>query len=316
VLRYLVARVATLLLVLLGVSVLSFGLIYLVPGNAVDMLLAGETQVSPERRAEIERLLGLDRPPHVQYLRWMTGFIQGDLGTSIRTGITVRRELALRLPVTLELALLATLLAVVVAIPAGIISAVERNRWPDSTLKVTGLFGLSMPQFGLATLLLLLTSKYLPALTPGAYEPFSRAPLEHLRSMLLPALSAGAPVAAVIMRMTRSSMLDVCGERFVSTARAKGLGEWVVIAKHALRNALVPIVTIIGIQFGLLLSGVVIIEYIFTLPGLGTLMLNGIYQRDYPVVQSCIVVVAVLFVLVNLLVDVAYGWLDPRIRHA
>jgi peptide/nickel transport system permease protein len=304
------------LLVLVGVSVLSFALIYMVPGNAVDVLLAGETQFSPERRAEIERLLGLDKPPHVQYLRWVGGLLRGDLGTSIRTGLTVRRELALRLPVTLELALLATLMAVVIAIPFGVLSAIRRNSWADSTLKVTGLVGLSIPQFGLATVLLLLTSKYLPVLTPGTYQPFAAGPVEHLRSMGLPALSAGAAVAAVIMRMTRSSMLDVTGEQYVSTARAKGLAEPVVIVKHALRNALVPVVTITGIQFGILLSGVVIIEYIFTLPGLGTLMLNGIYQRDYPVVQSCVVVVAVLFVLVNLIVDIAYGWLDPRIRYA
>ncbi len=304
------------LFVLVGISILSFALIYMVPGNAVDVLLGGETQVSAERRAEIERLLGLDKPPHVQYLRWVAGLLRGDMGTSIRTGLTVRRELALRLPVTLELAMLATLMAVVIAIPFGVLSAIRRNSWADSTLKVTGLVGLSIPQFGLATVLLLLTSKYLPVLTPGTYQPFAAGPAEHLRSMALPALSAGAAVAAVIMRMTRSSMLDVTGEQYMSTARAKGLAEPVVIVKHALRNALVPVVTIIGIQFGLLLSGVVIIEYIFTLPGLGTLMLNGIYQRDYPVVQSCIVVVAVLFVLVNLIVDIAYGWLDPRIRHA
>ena len=304
------------LFVLVGISILSFALIYMVPGNAVDVLLGGETQVSAERRAEIERLLGLDKPPHVQYLRWVAGLLRGDMGTSIRTGLTVRRELALRLPVTLELAMLATLMAVVIAIPFGVLSAISRNSWADSTLKVTGLVGLSIPQFGLATVLLLLTSKYLPVLTPGTYQPFAAGPVEHLRSMALPALSAGAAVAAVIMRMTRSSMLDVTGEQYITTARAKGLAETVVIVKHALRNALVPVVTITGIQFGLLLSGVVIIEYIFTLPGLGTLMLNGIYQRDYPVVQSCIVVVAMLFVLVNLIVDIAYGWLDPRIRHA
>lgn len=313
---YLAERVAAMLLVLLGISVLSFALIYMVPGNAVDVLLAGEAQVSAERRAELERVLGLDKPPHVQYLRWVAGFLQGDMGTSIRTGLTVRRELALRLPVTLELATVATLMAVATAIPLGVLSAVRRNSWTDSVLKLTGLVGLSIPQFGLASVLLLLTSKYLPVLTPGAYQAFAAAPAEHLRSMLLPAVSAGAPVAAVIMRMTRSSMLDVIREQYVSTARAKGLAERVVIAKHVLRNALVPVVTIIGIQFGLLLSGVVIIEYIFTLPGLGTLMLNGIYQRDYTVVQSCIVVVALLFVLVNLIVDIAYGWLDPRIRYA
>lgn len=313
--RYLAERMLTMLCVLVGITILSFALIYMVPGNAVDVLLAGQTQVSPERRAEIEHLLGLDRPPHVQYLRWVTGLVRGDLGTSIRTGLTVRRELALRLPVTFELATLATLLAVLIAIPFGVLSAIRRNTWADSVLKVTGLVGLSIPQFGLAMVLLLLTSKYLPFLTPGAYQPWMAGVAEHLRSMGLPALSAGAGVAAVIMRMTRSSMLDVTGEQYVSTARAKGLAEWVVILKHALRNALVPVVTITGIQFGLLLSGVVIIEYIFTLPGMGTLMLNAIYQRDYPVVQSCVLVVAVVFVLVNLGVDIAYGWLDPRIRH-
>lgn len=314
--RYLAKRFAAMVLVLLGISVLSFTLIYLVPGNAVDVLLGGEAQVSAERRAQLEHLLGLDKPPAVQYFVWLGKLLIGDLGTSIRTGLPVSRELATRLPVTLELAAAAIIVSVMVAVPLGVISAVRRNSWADSVLKLAGLVGLSVPQFGLAAVLLLVVSKYVPPLMPGGYEPFLKAPLPHLRAMLLPVVSAAAPVAAVIMRMTRSSMLDVIREQYVSTARAKGISETRVTLKHALGNALVPVVTIIGIQFGLLLSGVVVIEFIFTLPGLGTLMLNGIFQRDYTVVQSCVVLVALLFTVVNFIVDLAYGWLDPRIRYA
>lgn len=303
-------------LVLLGISVLSFTLIYLVPGNAVDVILGGEGQASPERRAQLEKLLGLDKPPAVQYFIWLGKLLTGDLGTSIRTGLPVTQELATRLPVTLELALAAIVLSVIVAVPLGVVSAVWRNSWIDSVLKLTGLVGLSVPQFGLAAVLLLVVSIYLPSMMSGGYEPFLKAPLAHLQNMLLPVICAAAPITAVIMRMTRSSMLDVSREQYVATARAKGISEVRVIIRHVLANAMVPVVTITGIQFGLLLSGVVVIEYIFTLPGLGTLMLNGIYQRDYTVVQSCIVVVAFLFTLVNFLVDLSYGWLDPRIRHA
>lgn len=314
--RYLAKRFAAMVLVLIGISVLSFTLIYLVPGDAVDVLLGGEAQVNPERRAQLEQLLGLDKPPAVQYFVWLGNLLTGDMGTSIRTGLPVRKELGTRLPVTLELAAAAIILSVMIAVPLGVISAVRRNTWADSLLKLTGLVGLSVPQFGLAAVLLLLVSKYLPSLMPGGYEPFLKAPLPHMRAMLLPVISAAAPVAAVIMRMTRSSMLDVIREQYIATARAKGVSEARVTLKHALANAMVPVITIIGIQFGLLLSGVVVIEYIFTLPGLGTLMLNGIYQRDYTVVQSCVVVVALLFTVVNFLVDLAYGWLDPRIRYA
>jgi peptide/nickel transport system permease protein len=314
--RYLAKRFAAMVVVLVGITVLSFTLIYLVPGNAVDVLLGGEGQVSAARRAQLEQLLGLDKPPAVQYFVWLGKLVTGDLGTSIRTGLPVSKELATRLPVTLELATGAIILSILVAVPLGVLSAVHRSSWVDSALKLTGLVGLSVPQFGLAALLLLLVSKYVPTMMPGGYEPFMKAPLLHLQNMLLPVICAAAPIAAVIMRMTRSSVLDVIREQYVATARAKGLTASRVIVKHVLANALVPIVTITGIQFGLLLSGVVVIEYIFTLPGLGTLMLNGIFQRDYTVVQSCIVVVALLFTLVNFMVDLSYGWLDPRIRYA
>lgn len=313
--RYLAKRFAAMMLVLVGISVLAFTLIYLVPGNAVDVLLGGEGQVSAARRAQLEQLLGLDKPPAVQYFVWLGKVLTGDLGTSIRTGLPVSKELATRLPVTLELAVAAIILSVLVAVPLGVISAVYRNSWTDSILKLTGLIGLSVPQFGLAAVLLLVVSKYVPTMMPGGYEPFLQAPLPHLQNMFLPVVCAAAPIAAVIMRMTRSSMLDFIREQYVTTARAKGISEFRVIVKHVLANALVPVVTITGIQFGLLLSGVVVIEYIFTLPGLGTLMLNGIFQRDYTVVQSCIVVVAFLFTFVNFLVDLSYGLLDPRIRY-
>jgi peptide/nickel transport system permease protein len=248
------------------------------PGDVVQVMLGTEAQLAPEQRETLYRLLGLDAPVHVQYLRWLGAALTGDLGVSLRTAEPVARLIGQRLPVTLELACLATALAWLVAVPLGTLAALRRNRGWDGLAHLVGLVGLSLP-------------------------------------MLLPVLSLAAALVAVVMRMTRSSMLEVLGQDYIRTARAKGVDETRVVTRHAFTNAAIPVVTVMGLQVGYLLGGAVVVESIFGLPGLGWVILQGIYQRDYPVVQGAVLFVAVVFVLVNLAVDLGYAWLDPRIRY-
>jgi peptide/nickel transport system permease protein len=287
----------------------------LLPGDVVQVMLGTEAQLGAEQRETLYRLLGLDAPLHVQYLRWLGAALTGDLGVSLRTAEPVARLISQRLPVTLELALLATALAWVVAVPLGILAALGRNRGWDGLAHLIGLVGLSVPNFWLATMLILVTSLYLRWQPLGEWaSPFAR-PLVNLEQVLLPVLSLAAALVAVVMRMTRSSMLEVLGQDYIRTARAKGVGERRVVGRHALTNAAIPVVTVMGLQVGYLLGGAVVVESIFGLPGLGWVILQGIYQRDYPVVQGAVLFVAVAFVLVNLAVDLGYAWLDPRIRY-
>jgi peptide/nickel transport system permease protein len=285
------------------------------PGDVVQVMLGTEAQLGPEQRETLYRLLGLDAPVHVQYLRWLGAALTGDLGVSLRTAEPVARLIGQRLPVTLELACLATALAWLVAVPLGTLAALRRNRGWDGLAHLVGLVGLSVPNFWLATMLLLVTSLYLRWQPLGEWaSPFVR-PLVNLEQMLLPVLSLAAALVAVVMRMTRSSMLEVLGQDYIRTARAKGVDETRVVTRHAFTNAAIPVVTVMGLQVGYLLGGAVVVESIFGLPGLGWVILQGIYQRDYPVVQGAVLFVAVVFVLVNLAVDLGYGWLDPRIRY-
>jgi len=285
------------------------------PGDVVQVMLGTEAELGPEQRQTLYRLLGLDAPLHVQYLRWLGAALTGDLGVSLRTAEPVARLIGQRLPVTLELACLATALAWLVAVPLGALAALRRNRGWDGLAHVVGLVGLSVPNFWLATMLLLVTSLYLRWQPLGEWaSPFVR-PLVNLEQVLLPVLSLAAALVAVVMRMTRSSMLEVLGQDYIRTARAKGVDETRVVARHAFTNAAIPVVTVMGLQVGYLLGGAVVVESIFGLPGLGWVILQGIYQRDYPVVQGAVLFVAVVFVLVNLAVDLGYAWLDPRIRY-
>jgi len=285
------------------------------PGDVVQVMLGTEAQLAPEQRETLYRLLGLDAPVHVQYLRWLGAALTGDLGVSLRTAEPVARLIGQRLPVTLELACLATALAWLVAVPLGTLAALRRNRGWDGLAHLVGLVGLSVPNFWLATMLLLVTSLYLRWQPLGEWmSPFVR-PLVNLEQMLLPVLSLAAALVAVVMRMTRSSMLEVLGQDYIRTARAKGVDETRVVTRHAFTNAAIPVVTVMGLQVGYLLGGAVVVESIFGLPGLGWVILQGIYQRDYPVVQGAVLFVAVVFVLVNLAVDLGYAWLDPRIRY-
>jgi peptide/nickel transport system permease protein len=264
----------------------------------------------------MRKLFGLDRPIYAQYLSWIGDLLTGDLGLSLRTRRPILPDLLDRFPVTFQLTTLAMGLSLIIAIPMGLIAAVRRQSRLDSGIRVAGLLGLSVPSFWVATMLILLMSKYGHGILPTfGYVRFSDNPVESYKSILLPSLALAAPNVAILMRMTRSSALEVLRQDFVTTARAKGLRGSVVITRHALRNALIPVVTIAGVQVGYLLGGAIVVEQIFALPGVGTFILNSISQRDYPVVQAGTLFVAALFVLVNLIVDVCYGVIDPRIRY-
>src|SRR5215831_9402334 len=313
--RYLARRAIWTALALLGVSVLIFLLVRLLPGNIVDIIAGTEGQLSRTQRAAVLREFGLDKPLPVQYALWLGNMLQGNFGWSFRTGQPVASLIASRLPITIELAVLAVLGVAAVGIPLGVAASVSRNLRVRTLVQIIGVLGLSMPNFWIAILLIIGASMlfgWLPAII--YVSPWSN-PWVNLQQMFLPVLSLGLGLSAVVMRMTRSSMLEVLGHDFIRVARAKGLATQAVLLRHALRNALIPIVTVMGLQMGFLLGGVVITEQIFGLPGLGWTLLNGVYQRDYPVVQGTVMVFAVTFVLVNLLVDLLYTYLDPRIRY-
>ena len=302
--------------VLFGLSVVVFLMLRLIPGDVVDVIMGSEGSASPERLAELRKLFGLDEPLPQQYVAWVGSLLGGDLGRSIRTSRPILPDVLARVPVTYELAAMAMVLSLVLAIPLGILSSIKRSTAVDACLHVAGLLGLSIPNFWLASMLILLVSQHFRGALPtyGYVYPNEDLP-GSFRSLFLPALALAAANMAILMRMTRSSMLEVLRQEYVLTARAKGLVERLVLYRHALRNALIPVVTVAGIQVGYLLGGAVIIEQIFALPGLGTLVLNGITQRDYPVVQAGILFIAASFVVVNLVVDILYAYLDPKIHY-
>ncbi|MGH2560141.1 MAG: ABC transporter permease [Thermomicrobiales bacterium] len=314
--RYILRRLILLVPTIFGISVLVFALMRFLPGDVVDGLMGAEGSFTPEQRETLVRLLGLDRPLHRQYLEWLGALIRLDLGSSFRSSEPVLTLIVQRVGVTVELALLSILFSTAIAVPLGILAAVRRNGVIAWVAQVVGLLGLSLPSFWLALLLLLVASlqfQWYPSLL--WMSPFED-PVANLEQMLLPVLSLSGALIAVVMRMTRSAMLEVLGQDYVRTARAKGLRERVVIYRHGFRNALIPIITVIGLQLGHLLGGTVVIEQIFGLPGIGWLILNGINQRDYPVVQGGVLFVALSFVLINILVDVLYAASDPRIRYS
>jgi peptide/nickel transport system permease protein len=310
------ARLALVVPVLLGVSLVTFSLIRLVPGDPVTVVLGPDARTTPEQIQAIRAAFGLDEPAPLQYLRWLGHIATGDLGTSFRTGRALTQELQLRLPVTIELTLLAAVLGLIPALAIGTLSALKRNSGTDYIATVGTLIGLSMPNFLLATLLVLAFSLVLRWLPPIGYVELNRDPLGNLRTMLLPALSLGLPFAGIMMRITRSSVLEVLGQEHVRVARAKGLPNIRVVGRHVLPNAAIPIITVAGINIARLLGGAVIVETIFGLPGIGRYVFEAISMRDYPVIQGVTLVVAVTFVLVSLLVDVLYAVVDPRLRTA
>jgi len=299
---------------LLGISILVFGAMRLIPGNFVDVMIGVGPDVSDEQRAAIAASYGLDGPVPLQYLNWLGNILTGDMGRSLRTGVPVAESIMDRLPVTLELAALATLVSLLLAVPAGILAAINRGGPVDVLIRMIGLVGLSVPNFLIATLLILFVSTRWHVLPTTGFVPVSEGVWANLKSLVLPSIALGALLAASIMRMTRSSLLDELGKEYLTVARSKGLGPRAVVMGHAVRNALVPVITVVGIQTGYLLGGTVIVEQIFAIPGIGRLALDAVSQRDYPVVQGTTLFIAAAFVLMNLVTDVVYGLVDPRIR--
>jgi peptide/nickel transport system permease protein len=313
--RYLATRLIGAIPTLLGVSVLTFLFIRLIPGDAIAARLGTSTALTPEQLASLRAYFGLDQPLYQQYWTWLTSLLHGDFGYSIRTGRPVLVEITERLPATLELAAAATLIAVLIGLPLGLLSAMRSRSRGDVVARIGGLIGLSLPSFWLGTLIIVLFSLYLRWLpNTGGYVDFVRDPLANLALIVLPAVTLGVALAAATMRMTRSAMLDVLGADYVRTAWAKGLPRGLIIRRHVLKNGLIVVVTLLGIQVGQLLGGAVVVEEIFSIPGVGRMLLAAIVQRDYALVQGGVLVIAILFVLVNIFVDLLYGYLDPRIR--
>lgn len=312
---FLASRLLALLPVLWGVSIVVFLLIHLLPGNAIQMFLGTQVDMTPAQMAELRRLFGLDKPLPAQYADWILRLVRGDFGVSLRTSRPVLPDILARLPVSVEITVLALAVALAIALPIGVVAALRRGSTADALIRVAGLVGLSIPNFWLATMLLLLLGNVLPVASIGVYVGLLTDPVANLTVLALPAFSLGVALAAVLMRFVRSSLLEVLGQEYVRTARAKGLREFLVINRHALRNALIPVITVVGFQAGYLLGGTVVIEEVFALPGMGRLALNAIAQRDYPVVQGIVLTIACMFVLVNLAVDVLYAFVDPRVRY-
>lgn len=303
--RFIVRRLILTIPVLLGVATLVFALLHLVPGDPAQVML-GESAAASDVD-ELRTRLGLDRPLPAQYLQFIRGVVQGDFGTSFRYGTPVFQEIAQRLPNTLQLALAAMSVAIVIAIPLGVLGALYRGRAIDQAAMTVSLVGISMPNFWLGPLLAIVFAVGLGWLPVSGIGDW--------RHLVLPAVTLGAALAAILARMTRASLIEELRELYVLAARARGLSQTRAVLRHALRNSLIPVVTILGLQFGAVLTGTIITETIFAWPGVGRLLIQAINFRDYPLIQGCILFIASTYVMVNLLVDLAYGWLDPRIRY-
>lgn len=311
--RYLVRRLVMLLPVLIGTTVVVFSLIHLVPGDAALVILGND--YTPEGAQQLRTQLGLDRPLYVQYLDWIGNVLQGNLGNSIYPfggikfqGDPVAKIIIDRLPTTLTLTFGTMALSILLALPIGMITAIKRNSATDSILRIVSMIGISMPVFWFGLLLILVFAVRLHWLPANGNISTSG-----LQALILPVIALGISDAALLSRMTRSAMLEVLAEDYVRTARAKGLKSIVVYYRHALRNALIPIITVVGFQFGGLLSGAILTETIFTMPGLGRLLVESVFRRDYPVIQGCVLVIALMYVVTNLVVDLFYAYLDPRV---
>ena len=313
--RYVATRIVTALITALGVATIVFVAMRLVPGGFVQALLGPNTVQQPEVVAAMEKRYGLDQPLIVQYGLWLGNALRGDLGESLRMRTSVSAEIVRRSGITIELTILATLMSLVFGIPAGVVAALRRNSRVDIGTRVVSLIGLSIPDFVLGTLLIYVVSTRHVGLPISGYIAPSEDLVGHLRSMVLPTVTLGLITTSVVMRVMRSSMVEILGEPYVVTAHSKGLHPRTVALNHVLRAALIPTVTIVGINMGYLLGGAVIVEELFSLPGLGRYALTGILNRDYPVAQGTVIVGALMFVFANLAADLAYAYLDPRIKY-
>jgi peptide/nickel transport system permease protein len=312
---FIIRRLLALIPTLLFASLIVFLSMRLIPGDVIDLMLAQNDIATDQDRAQIEAALGLDRPIHVQYVRWLGSILQGDLGRSLWQNTPVTEQLAETLPITFQLGLMALIVALTMALPIGIYSAMRQDTTGDYLTRSFSLLMLAIPSFWLGTLVMVGPSVWWRWSPPLEYTPFFDDPLKNMGHMIVPAILLGLALSAVTMRMTRTMMLEVLRQDYIRTARAKGLSENVVILRHALRNGLIPVVTLIGLQAPLLIGGAVILEQIFVVPGMGLLLLEAVFARDYPVVSGVFLIVGVAILLINFLVDLTYGWLDPKVRH-
>jgi peptide/nickel transport system permease protein len=315
--KYLLRRLLLAIPTLIGMSILIFAVMRFMPGDIADQLIGDDVSfVNPETRAAIERRYGLDRPVHEQYFVWMGDTLRGDFGRSFRSGREVTSEILHRMPVTLQLGVMAILVAVVIAIPVGVIAALYQDTWLDYVVRSASVFFLSAPNFWLGLMAITFGFMLIGWSPPVRYQHLWVDPLANLQMLWVPAVILGSHIGAKLMRFTRGQMLEVLREDYVRTAWAKGLRQRAIVVGHALRNALIPIVTLIGLEIPLVVGGTVVLEYIFSIPGMGSFLLNSINTRDYPVVQAIVLLIAVIVVVANLLVDLMYAVIDPRIRYS
>ncbi len=312
--KYILQRLALLIPTLIGMSLLIFAMLRLLPGDVVDIIAGTDGTVSSASKEKLRDAMGLSDPIPVQYVKWLGNLLRGDPGNSLRSGKPVGEILAHALPITIEMAVLALIISTAIAVPLGVISAVKRDTFFDFGARVGGLVGLSLPNFWVATLMLLITSKFFGWTPSIRFIPFTRDPVGNLQQMILPSIALAVPLMAITMRMTRTTMLEVLGQDYVRTAKAKGLAGQPILYRHALKNAMIPVITVIGFQLGGLMGSAAVVEVVFGLNGVGNTLLQAIFNRDYPLVQAATLYLAVVFVLINLIVDVLYAWLDPRIK--
>jgi peptide/nickel transport system permease protein len=314
--RYFLKRFLLMIPTLFGVAVLIFFLMRVVPGDIVELRFAGESSFASKETLDKERArFGLDRPLWRQFAEWMWGLVRLDFGTSMWTGAPIGQEIKLRFALSLQLAIMATVVAVLLAIPLGVLAALKQDTWVDYAVRMFSIAGIATPSFWLGIvmiLVLLIVFRWLP---PMVYTPFWTSPMDNLAQLIWPALAVGYRYSAVATRMTRSAMLEVLREDYIRTARAKGLVEKLILSRHALKNAMLPVLTVVCLEFAFLMGGLVVTEQVFNLNGLGLLLVQAVARRDYTLTQALVLLVATVFIVVNFLMDLTYAWLDPRIRY-
>jgi peptide/nickel transport system permease protein len=312
--RLIAARTIDLLFVMVGVSIIVFLMVRLIPGDAVSIMLGANTAVTPEALAALRGRLGLDKPVIEQYLTWAAAALQGDLGRSIWTGAPVSEEIMARIGVTVELVITSLGLAAALAVPAGCLMAYVRGGAADTVVRLLTIVGITVPSFWLGIVMLYALVQLAPELQTVGWVPFAVDPIGNLQRLVLPTIALALPILASLSRIVRTAMLDALGQDYIRTARAKGVSEWAVVYKHALRNALIPFVTTVGIVAGYLFGGAIVVEQVFALPGLGRLIVGAINERNYPLIQAAILLVTCGFVVVNFAVDLLYYAIDPRVK--
>jgi len=316
VLRYIVHRILLMIPTLFGVAILVFGMLRLMGGDPVEVMMRGDGGNVSQAVIEQERVrLGLDRPIYVQFGKWLGGMATGDFGVSMWTGKPVAQEIASRLQLSLQVAVMATVLAVLISIPLGTLSALYKDTWIDQVIRVISIGGLAVPSFWLGMIIILVLLSYFHWHPPITFTPFFENPRENLAQLIWPALAVGYRYSAVATRMMRSTLLEVLQEDYIRTARAKGVYERLVVVRHALSNAMLPVVTVIGLEFAFLIGGLVVTEQVFNLNGIGKLFVQAVARSDFTMIQSLVLLIAAFFILIKFAIDLMYAWLDPRIRY-